>query len=206
MERIYQVSSPSISRLNESEKHRQVWFIFGKTGYGKTYFVRQLLVGEVPSSLGLERVIILDMNHEYQGIEARDFSEVVDIVNRDGGFRIVTRFFLTEDQLALNIDYIFRLAWEIGPVTIVCEEAYIVLEHAREPLMRLIQQGRHAAVSLVFISPRMVDLTTSMRAQANYIITFRQSLENDLIRLRQLGFEPESVKRLEIGEFQQVEP
>jgi Helicase HerA, central domain len=204
----------NLNRYPKLVKEREVWFIFGRTGFGKSVFTRKLLVGEIESKLPLDRVIVLDHNYEYGGVECFSFPDVAREVNNRNGFRLVTRFLdipTLDPETGINLrqthyEYIFKLAWECGRLCIVIEEAYRFLEHAGNALIELIQNGRHMDISLVFVSPRIVDMTTDLRAQAHKIISFRQNLPNDLARLESMGFDTEKVSKLEIGDYEVVTP
>jgi hypothetical protein len=173
-------------------QQRKVFVILGKTGSGKSTLARSILDK-------FSRIITLDPLGEYEGNIITSWRVLVDTLEPlydnwgNEHFNISCRFTTDED-----VEYLFRLMWELHDVLFVVEETEIYLD-PRKPnkaFSRLINYGRHRHISLLCVARRVPELSVQLRSQATSIITFRQSEPRDLQLLELYGFNQEAVKTL----------
>lgn len=165
-----------------TEKKRKIILIFGRTGSGKSSYVKGLIKK-------ISRLIVIDALHEYNdGIifyTLQDFLDYLDRNLKADGFRYIIRF-SNDEELELLFDLIFY----IGNLTLVVEEAeiYISAYVKQSNFLRLIRYGRHKAISIIAVARRVTELSNDVRSQANQIISFKQILKKDIDYLKNLGF------------------
>jgi len=164
---------------------REIILIFGKTGSGKSTLNKRLLLPN------LDRCIIIDALLEYEnGIVFTKFTDLVDYVNDnelyfpEKKFNLIVRFDNDSD-----IEYLFKLIYEIGNLYLVLEEAEIYISpYAKQSnFLRLVRYGRHKAISIIGIARRTSELSLDFRSQVNTIYTLKQTEVKDLKTLNDLG-------------------
>jgi hypothetical protein len=156
-------------------------------GTGKTTLARKL-------RSRFSRVLTIDGLHEYDGVVCDSFSGVADYFLRPRPtFSVTLRPSCEED-----VPYTLELAWEIGNVCVVLEEAemYITQHFVMPELRDIISFGRHREISLIAIGRRVPELNIALRAQATSMITFAQIEPTDLDKLEQYGFNREKILSL----------
>jgi DNA helicase HerA-like ATPase len=177
-------------------KTRRVVLIFGRTGSGKTYLARQIAQRE-------KRIVILDPMHQFSGTVFTSFDAFAAYIeprlDTAFDFRIVCRF---RDDV--DIEYFFILARQIQGYTLCIDEAEIFLEprSMNEDFLQIIRYGRHNEISLIAVARRVPELSVDLRAQADSLITFNQTLPGDLKNLEAYGFDPEAIRAL--GKYKYV--
>ena len=103
--------------------------------------------------------------------------ELIQAVKRRS-FDVAVQF----DDEGAGFDWACRVAYEVGNLTLVCEEVdfYITAAHAPRPFSRLVRYGRHRGVAMVCISRRPPDLWRNLTAQADRIFCFRTIEPRDI--------------------------
>lgn len=169
--------------------------LFGRKGSGKTYLANNMV-------RSLDRLVILDSLCEYtEGVVIEELESFIDYLRRNlrGKFRVILR--LTEDE---DITLAFRALWAGFDYTLVIEEAdyYCNPANIDEGFMRLIKYGRHRRINLIAISRRPAEVSRHVTAQADTIISFKQSENRDVDYLVQrLGKEANCVRDLGLYEY-----
>jgi len=178
-------------------KTREVIIIFGKTGSGKSYYAKKIISS-------FSRVIILDPMAEYEdGLIFEDFESLADyylqIVPDD--FKFICRF--TNDN---DINFLFRIVFEIKDLLLVCEEAEIYISpfSKQSNFLKLIRYGRHSEISLLLIARRASELSLDVRAQVTKLISFVQTDPNDLIKMDKLGLT--NLENLPLYKYEEIAP
>ena len=156
---------------------RDVIVDLGKTGFGKTLWSRVFLTK-------VKRKFIYD---PLQSIETRyvtkeEIQEALSDetyldVRQDEAF---SYGIYDKDLLPIFAD----LAHTLTNCFLVVEECSTVFDKGQrnlpEWMRRLVFQGRHRSVSLLFIAQRAVSIPIDIRSQANRIVTFQQHEDDDL--------------------------
>lgn len=164
-------------------KHREISLIYGKTGSGKTVLAKHLLKE-------FNRVIIIDSMSEYEnGLVFTSFDDlssyVLDnnIYNNDS-FCLICRF-----ESDIEIEYLFKLVFEITNLLLVVEEAEIYISPfaKQSNFLRLVRYGRHKNISLLGIARRTGELSLSFRSQTDFIYSFLQTDATDLKNMELIG-------------------
>ncbi|MCC7332647.1 MAG: DUF87 domain-containing protein [Flavobacteriales bacterium] len=160
--------------------NREIKLIFGKTGSGKSYFVKNKILPL------FSRLVIIDPQLEYEGLIFTDYSDLANfhLENSPESFRYVCRF-----NSDLDIDFLFRWCYAVGNLCLVVEEAeqYISPYAKSSNFLYLVRYGRHKSISIIGIARRLSELSTDFKAQVNEIISFKQTLPLDLKLAEQLG-------------------
>jgi hypothetical protein len=172
--------------------NRKVVLDVGQAGTGKTRVAKMI-------SERFERVFILDPLDEYSGTVFDSMQGVFQFFGDHAElekFRVVLR---SSDES--DADFFFRLAWTVGNVLVVVEEANLYMDPRRKfpSFLQLVSRGRHRMIHLLCVSQRVPEVLISFRAQATSIICFRQSEPSDLDHLEDWNsevFQPEAVRAL----------
>jgi DNA helicase HerA-like ATPase len=170
--------------------------VLGKRGSGKSYLVKNKLMF---SYTECRKIVIIDPNHEYEGLVAENFGDFVNWFReyeKSPFVKIVCRFENDDD-----ISRLFLQAKTIGvnyPVLYVIEETDLFCDPYKidEHFSKLIRHGRHWKASLICISRRPAELNRLVTSQANEIYVFQFSEPNDLLYLKRTGFNIDDVKKL----------
>ena len=191
--------------------------IFGNSGYGKSYFVKNKLI---PLLAKYKPVIIFDRKGEYGGPGRKDTPKKWKAFN---GFKGFIQALINPEKLngvlnpepyvivcSKDDDYIkgvkFFHEFKI-PVTLILEEAHDILKHPdfKETKRRVIQiarHGRHENLDIALISQRGMDIPPDVRSQFNGFISFRMMLKSDVDILKQAGApDPEKIPLLDKKKF-----
>lgn len=178
-------------------KKRKIILIFGKTGSGKTTFVKRLVKK-------LNRVIIIDKMFEYEdGIIFYKFEDLLNyfLLNKPSSFKFICRF-----ENDIDIENLFIFCWYVKNLVLVVEEAemYISPFVKQSNFLRLVRYGRHRGISIIAVARRVIEVSNDIKANSDKIVTFQQILEKDLEYLEKFGFNKEKVKNLKKYEFLDV--
>lgn len=163
-------------------KQRKIILVFGRTGSGKSYFVKKLIKK-------LKRVIVIDKMIEYESDTI--FYNLTDLIkyileNKPEQFYFVCRF-----ESDKEIEKLFELVWYLKNLVLVVEESelYISPYQKQSNFLKLVRYGRHRGISIIAIARRVVELSNDVKANADKIISFKQILKKDLQYLESLGLE-----------------
>lgn len=176
---------------------RKVILIFGRTGSGKSTLVKKIIKD-------YNRIFIIDKLFEYtDGIIFETFLDLQNyfIKQNPKQFKCICRF--TTD---IDIENLFKLVWIVGNCIIVVEESelYINPYSKFSNFLKLVRYGRHKNINIIAIARRVVELSNDIKANADYIITFKQILDRDLNYLASLGFNKEKCFNLEPFKFEVI--
>ena len=173
---------------------RKLIIVLGKVGHGKTFLIKKL-------RRNLKRVITIDLMNEYDGTIFYSFLELLDFVKDKNEFNVVLR---VEDNF--DVEYIFRLCWELRNVWLVIEEAHLYISpmNPSNDFLKLVNFGRHREINIIASSRRVPELSIYLRSQFTSIITFRQTEFRDLENLKSLGFDINKVKNLEKYKYESM--
>lgn len=178
-------------------KRRKILLVFGRTGSGKTFFVKKIIDK-------LHRVIIIDKMYEYDGdIIFYNLNDLINwfLKNKPATFKIVCRFESDND-----IENLFKFVWFAKNLVLVVEESelYISPYQKQSEFLKLIRYGRHRSISIIAVARRVVELSNDVKANADKIITFKQILKKDLEYLEHLGFNKDEVLNLQQYEYKEI--
>lgn len=156
-------------------KRRTITAIVGKTGYGKSYFTKQLLYGD-PTN----RIVIFDVMVEYGFLVEKDYKIFYDVDNfkqymsdnYDGKIKAIIQFDDVDDYLQA-----FQICYIVGSIMVVVEEIHQYSNQfgTVKPLEKIIRFGRHKQVSLICITHRFTDLSLIIRQNLDVVVFFRCS-------------------------------
>lgn len=176
---------------------REIKLVFGKTGSGKSYFVKNELLKNY------SRIVIVDPQFEYE--EGLVFTSIQDLStfyleHRPEKFTFIARFKSDRD-----IELLFRWCYIIGNLVLVVEEAeqYISPYTKSSNFLKLVRYGRHKAVSIIGVARRLSELSTDFKSQVNTIYSFKQTLPLDLKLAEQLGLY--NLDKLPVYQYNSVE-
>lgn len=183
---------------------REITLVFGKTGMGKTTFVRELL-------LSIPRAIILDPLGEFDGPEFDDLTEMIDYLEANWSKGFTVR---TSDVSSLNV--LSSIAMQAGDLTLMVEEAQRAIPSLSKlpPMFEdVIYRGRHAGpmqdknVNVLLVAQRPTTIHIAPRSQWSRIVSFNQTEENDVNWMRTAsGFDVDEIRRLRVGEYLDIIP
>lgn len=197
-----------------TNKQRDIIFVVGKTGFGKSYFVKNRVAPFYP------RLVIFDIKNEYHTFEdfpiAQQFTifEDVEVFRNymlehfnDNTLKIILRFSVTADNDLMN-DYetSLEICFAAENMTVIIEEiSNFASPHYYTPLLeQLLRFGRHHNLSLVCTSQRVGDVGSLLLNNADYLCVFRLSDSNDIKRLQQLSY-VDDTKALQVGLLEQTQ-
>lgn len=152
--------------------------VFGKKGYGKTYFVKHTLLPQ------FEKIIIIDSLAEYKdGVIIEDIPSLAEYLlrNKDGRYRIIYREPLAQIE-DLEPSEALRTSWSAIGATIVIEELDIHASAISSPasIQCLLRYGRHRELNTIGVSRRASEVPRTITSQADLIISFNQQEPRDL--------------------------
>lgn len=177
--------------MDSVSKYRKITIVAGKTGYGKSYFVKNTIIPE------LDRVIIFDLLSEYN--KENDFNNLGFIYFYDiNSFQSYIAEHYSDDTLQIIItledsesyEFALQLSIMLDNVTIVIEEiANFTSAHSNSPeLEKLIRFGRHKSISLVGITQRFSDVSLLLRDNLDNLIVFNLTAPNDINYLSHISY------------------
>lgn len=183
--------------LSEERKKREILLVVGKTGTGKSYWMKDYVSQ-------LKRVIILDPMDEYPGILYEDIEDVMDAIDGKETFRVRTANLPDLPDLC-------KIAMACTDVHLVVEEAQRAIppsgKELPEDLKDVIFRGRHHAVSLCMVSQRPSKIHIDPRSQWTRIVTFAQNESVDVDWMEQTsGFDIGDLRHLGIGHYLEITP
>ena len=126
---------------------------------------------------------------EYDGTIVRNYEDfhayILDHID-DRSFSLCCRF----DSMA-EYEGTIQAAYVVGNLCLVAEECeqYVNPRDPDSPMNRIINRGRHKGVSVIAIGRRGVELSTVIRAQGTRLISFKQSLPQDIAAMELVGMD-----------------
>lgn len=190
-------------------KTRELVFITGKTGSGKSTLFRKML--EDKSRLVIFDTIseYEDLNPPYPALFVHEISQLYDYFskNHTRGFRVIFDPEDPEQILELKdgskitvFEEAAKLIYNnLGSMIIGIEEISNFMTGSRAPeyLRKIIRFGRHSALSLYATTQRPADVHPLVRAQITKLISFKQHEPRDIDWLKQvIGEEAQGLKDL----------
>lgn len=186
--------------------------ITGKKGSGKSTLVREII-----TKIKFARTIVFDYNEEYtdlpgvvatrgpQGLIDVIQSTTLDSYASPGKYLKVAYLplpggYLPDETLTV-LDNLVCFT-HTGGLLVVIEEAQLSQSPSELPqaLKVLISTGRHKKITSIFVTQRPAGLNRHTTAQSEAVIAFRTTEPLDLDYLKKLGFDPEVLPQLGIGE------
>lgn len=142
-------------------------------------------------------MIVVDHLREYRnGLIFTSFEQLSDYFETEPKeFVCVCRF--TDDD---EVSALLTFAYELGDLTIVCEEVDKLLcspNWIDDNLYNIINYGRHRKIDLISCARRAGDVHRTLRAASDEIVTFNQKESRDLDYLEERGFNRNEVANLE---------
>jgi hypothetical protein len=166
-------------------KEKFFWLIFGKSGFGKSYFLEWIL-----RMKSMSRFIVIDTQNEHENLPAvrviREYPELVDYVRSFRGsydtaqMRIVYQGLRAETmrENEQRVTEILRLAMRLGHgMTVVAEECNFLMRPGDERMISeelnlLISVGRHYGTSFIGVTQRPASVNVKVRSQSDAIFCF----------------------------------
>ncbi len=172
------------------EKKRDVVWLTGKTGSGKSVMLRRILERST-------RFIVLDTMKEYYPFPAlyvHSFQELGKYLaaNGSGPFRVVLdlpnaldpiEYPAGSGEFVSSCELLCRIVYEglTGAAVVIEELGKYETRRATAPwLYNIICLGRHKALSVYATSQRPAQIHPDFKAQVTRLICFKQHLQNDL--------------------------
>ena len=151
----------------------KIFYVAGKKGSGKTSLVKRYIIPKFP------KIVILDSLDEYSGVRTESISQFIDVLNKNLERRAFIIKYVPLDESETDF---FMAGYLLRDVTIIVEEADLYSNaHNEDPFFRkIIRYGRHRNLNLVCISRRPAEVSRNITAQADIIVSFRQTEPIDL--------------------------
>ncbi|MEM3423449.1 MAG: ATP-binding protein [Nitrososphaeria archaeon] len=159
--------------------------IVGKTGSGKTYFLKRLLSKLIKkddyliwisnSTLDIDIKNVIEINHANI-----DFNKLLNKYHQIG----IVYGLIDKNELTENIDRLCSEIWERRGkknIYLVIDEAYEYyskFQHSKM-LEKLIRAGRKHRISIIMSTQQIIDLDLTFLKQSSYLIVFGLSENND---------------------------
>lgn len=171
-----------------SKKGRIFGIVNGKADMGKSYFVKQYLIPKLAKKMP---VIVLDIIGEYEGENYKGFDEFVKQVIKDDGLEAgrvyVVQWTATRD--AYNLANFLRvMEWEHA---FIVEEAHMFFNNSKikkevgERFNELCYMGAHYGFNIILCTQTPYTMPPDARTQCQFIVSFKQTEQRDLVYLRQ---------------------
>lgn len=180
-----------------SKKGRIFGVVNGKADMGKSYLVKEYLIPKFRKKMP---VVVLDIIGEYEGDKFNGFDEFVNQVKTDGGLEkgrvYVVRWTETRDGYNL-VNFLRKMEWEHA---FIVEEAHMffrnstIQKHVGERFNELCFMGAHHGFNIILCTQTPYSLDVDVRSQCQFIVSFRQTEQRDLIYLGQKAGAPEDTK------------
>jgi hypothetical protein len=179
-----------------AEKIREIITVLGKQGQGKSHAVKQWLIPLFKK----KPVIIADSMAEYSG-KKYTFAAFYAYILKYKKYPKYAAVQLRSADEARKLFAIVNAAET--PCTLIIEEAdkYCSPHHIDRHLSALIDYGRHIQVDLIFIARRAASLHKNVTSQTDFFISFAQTEEVDIQRVKNFTDHFARIKRLERREF-----
>jgi DNA helicase HerA-like ATPase len=185
----------------ESPFQREIALVFGKTGMGKSNYIKTYLSE-------LKRVIILDPLDEYPAKEFQNPEEMLSHIEMN------QKEFRVKSTNILHLEILGEIVDSLNDVTFIIEEAQRCLPASRQELpdslQRIIFLGRHFGRSLVIAAQRPSIVHIAARSQWTRIVTFNLTEVGDLRWLEGTsGYDIENeydIRKLPVGEYFEITP
>jgi len=162
----------------KQEKKRKIISVIGKSGWGKSHFVKQYIHL-------FDRLLVLDVMNEdeYSAITDNvfyDFDEFKDFIiehKEDEKLKIVVRF--DDDDDYINA---LALAYEAENFTVIIEEMHNFSsgQSMSKPLSKILRLGRHKSISIIGISHRLFDCHNVYRMNIDCLVAFNVTTPSDI--------------------------
>jgi DNA helicase HerA-like ATPase len=166
-------------------KEKFFLLIFGKSGFGKSYFLEIIL-----RLRWMKRFILIDTQDEHENIDNVDvvhtYEELIAYIDARRGtwetaeMRIVYKGLTAEsmEENEAKISSILRLAMRLGNgMTVIAEECNFLMKPGDERMISkelnlLISVGRHYCTNFIGITQRPASVNVKVRSQADAIFCF----------------------------------
>lgn len=188
--------------------------VLGIKNFGKSYFVKKYLI---PKFKKKKPVVVLDLTGEYKaefpGKNYRDFPEFYECCKNAGGIvqGVHTVAWTRTGKNGTAVRLIKFIRKMEVPVTLVLEEAHVLFNtsminrNVKESLNEVCFLGAHYGIDTILCAQRAASLSTNVRSQADFFVTFKQKEAADLNYLRQKQEAPpetaETVAKLQKKQF-----
>lgn len=189
--------------------------VVGKTGFGKSTFLKKLLAQLMRKK---RRLLFGDYQDEYSVLgevneqrtlgpllqrvtldELLELPELLD--NEELAMAVVMR--RDPEEAAEDFSDLVDLAESTGDLVLGFDEVGMFEEHCRKRMHYVATQSRHWNVPLILASQRMVDIHPKARSQASHLISFHQDNPADIRAIEVLTLSEEfaaSVPLLDVGQ------
>lgn len=185
--------------LHPSQKKRDVIFVFGKTGMGKSQITKSLI-------RNYKRVIILDPLIEY--IKSENFDDIESLIH----FIENKKVFNASISDVTEFDTLSEIVKNIDNTLFVVEEAQRVIPSGATPLpdsfADLIFRGRHTRSNILIVAQRASTVNINARSQWTKLFIFNQSEPKDLAWIENTtGFDiRDYIRELQPLEYFEITP
>ena len=152
---------------------RDVIIILGKTGYGKSTWLRKYLAS-VP------RVFCFD---PFRDIPAEYLPAEQLIERYESKWFAQSQAFAVGSYMPNDFDLIGSIAYLVGHASLVIEECGVAFykgERIPEWLQEAIFLGRHQSLSIILTAQRAASIPIELRSQASRFVSFRQTEVRDV--------------------------
>ncbi len=176
---------------------KRINIVLGKTGAGKSYFVKNKIIPNIKGNL-----IIFDVMNEYfynNFLICNDYYSFLNLLKwKKRHFKIIVK--------TSNINEIFNIQSFIfkylKDITIILEEAFIYLNNN---IYDFINFGRHKNICLVLIGRRGSEFRSEILALTEKIFIFKTTSFYDIIYYKKIfglnDTDLEKLKNLETGQY-----
>jgi len=163
------------------KKERYIVGVMGKTGTGKTYFVKSCLPV-------IKRYIILDPLCEYPGVIFYDYDELYSYID---GFREMDFNAVFRPQNDPDVEKFWEMASVINNYTVIVEETenWCGTHQINPYFKKIVSYGRKKCRSMIWISQCPFEIHRHLTRQSNLLISFLQTEPNDLKYLSNFTFD-----------------
>ncbi len=189
--------------------------IVGKSGSGKTYFLKNLIRKTVKKD-----DIAVWISSLPQDI---DFSDTITINRTDISYEKLLGAYehlgvvygmLTNDEIQEQMDKLALCLWNLSSripaskhIYLIIDEAYDYynkIKHSKQ-LERLIRAGRKNGISIIMATQQIIDLDLTFLKQCSYLVVFALSESNDLNKVsKNLGIEEETLRSLKVVDHEYI--
>jgi DNA helicase HerA-like ATPase len=185
--------------ISDSAKHREINLVFGKTGFGKSFLAKEILIQQFKRLL-----IACPTDEEYpNAVEFETIEEYWEHVSKHKIFRVLNRN-------VFDLNALLAIGLELGNCCVCIEEAqrYMPVHSTlSDQMLKFILEGRHRNMSGILISQRPSKVNIDIRSQWTRIFSFWQTEKADVDWLRGVtGFDLEKLESLRVGEYYEITP